>query len=141
MCSEVKNSRICLFLFGGWEIIIFGVCFFRLAKLDHLFLFSFFRYGATRAVVIAIACTFFEFFNIPVFWPILVMYFIVLFIITMKRQIKVRGIAFWPKTTCTAFILFSSFYLQHMIRYRYLPFTYGKQKYKGKDESSDVMKS
>ncbi|XP_027055493.1 protein RER1-like isoform X1 [Pocillopora damicornis] len=76
-----------------------------------------FWYGATRAVVIAIACTFFEFFNIPVFWPILVMYFIVLFIITMKRQIK------------------------HMIRYRYLPFTYGKQKYKGKDESSDVMKS
>ena len=47
------------------------------------------RYGATRAVVVAITCTFFEFFNIPVFWPILVMYFIVLFVITMKRQIKV----------------------------------------------------
>ena len=47
------------------------------------------RYAATRAVVIAITCTFFEFFNIPVFWPILVMYFIVLFVITMKRQIKV----------------------------------------------------
>ncbi|PFX26286.1 Protein RER1 [Stylophora pistillata] len=76
-----------------------------------------FWYAATRAVVIAITCTFFEFFDIPVFWPILVMYFIVLFIITMKRQIK------------------------HMIRYRYLPFTYGKQKYRGKDESSDVMKS
>lgn len=51
--------------------------------------FSFPRYGATRAIVIAITCTFFEFFNIPVFWPILVMYFIVLFVITMKRQIKV----------------------------------------------------
>lgn len=34
-------------------------------------------------------CTFFEVFNIPVFWPILVMYFITLFCITMKRQIKV----------------------------------------------------
>ncbi|KAL9971413.1 hypothetical protein ACROYT_G023933 [Oculina patagonica] len=76
-----------------------------------------FWYGATRAVVIAITCTFFEFFNIPVFWPILVMYFIVLFIITMKRQIK------------------------HMIRYRYIPFTYGKQKYRGKEDSGDVMKS
>ena len=41
------------------------------------------------ALVVAITCTFFEFFNIPVFWPILVMYFIVLFVITMKRQIKV----------------------------------------------------
>ncbi|KAK2547935.1 Protein RER1, partial [Acropora cervicornis] len=47
----------------------------------------------------------------------IVMYFIVLFIITMKRQIK------------------------HMIKYRYLPFTYGKQKYRGKDDSGDVMKS
>lgn len=34
-------------------------------------------------------CTFFEAFNVPVFWPILVMYFIMLFCITMKRQIKV----------------------------------------------------
>lgn len=76
-----------------------------------------FWYGATRAVVIAITCTFFEFFNIPVFWPILVMYFIVLFVITMKRQIK------------------------HMIKYRYLPFTHGKQKYRGKDDSGDVLKS
>ena len=31
-------------------------------------------------------------FNIPVFWPILVMYFITLFCITMKRQIKVKNI-------------------------------------------------
>ena len=54
-------------------------------------MFSLPRYGATRAVVIAITCTFFEFFNIPVFWPILVMYFIVLFVITMKRQIKVSN--------------------------------------------------
>jgi len=39
--------------------------------------------------VIAFCCTFFQVFNIPVFWPILVMYFITLFCITMKRQIKV----------------------------------------------------
>lgn len=36
-------------------------------------------------------CTFFEAFNVPVFWPILVMYFVMLFCITMKRQIKVRA--------------------------------------------------
>ena len=49
-----------------------------------------FWYSATKATVIAFTCTFFDFFNIPVFWPILVMYFITLFCITMKRQIKVR---------------------------------------------------
>ena len=48
-----------------------------------------FWYSATKATAIAFFCTFFEFFNIPVFWPILVMYFITLFCITMKRQIKV----------------------------------------------------
>lgn len=48
-----------------------------------------FWYEITRSIVIGLACTFFEIFNIPVFWPILVMYFITLFCITMKRQIKV----------------------------------------------------
>ena len=32
--------------------------------------------------------TFFSIFNIPVFWPILLLYFIALFVLTMKRQIK-----------------------------------------------------
>ena len=49
-----------------------------------------FWYSATKATVIAFCCTFFELFNVPVFWPILVMYFLTLFCITMKRQIKVR---------------------------------------------------
>lgn len=48
-----------------------------------------YRYSALRAVLIAFICTFFEVFNIPVFWPILVMYFILLFIVTMKKQILV----------------------------------------------------
>lgn len=51
-----------------------------------------FWYEITRSIVIGLACTFFEIFNIPVFWPILVMYFITLFCITMKRQIKVSAI-------------------------------------------------
>lgn len=76
-----------------------------------------FWYSATKAVVIAMICTFFEALNIPVFWPILVMYFIILFTITMKRQIK------------------------HMIKYRYLPFSHGKARYKGKDDSGKVVPS
>jgi len=31
--------------------------------------------------------TLFPFFDIPVFWPILLVYFIILFVITMRRQI------------------------------------------------------
>ncbi|TRY79926.1 hypothetical protein TCAL_07066 [Tigriopus californicus] len=76
-----------------------------------------FWYSATKATVIAFVCTFFQFFNIPVFWPILVMYFITLFCITMKRQIK------------------------HMIRYRYIPFTWGKPKFQSKDEGQAPLVS
>lgn len=50
------------------------------------------RHAATKGVLVATVCTFFEAFNVPVFWPILVMYFIMLFCITMKRQIKVTGV-------------------------------------------------
>jgi len=64
-----------------------------------------FWHSVMKATLVAFCCTFFQFFNIPVFWPILVMYFITLFCITMKRQIK------------------------HMLRYNYLPFTWGKPKY------------
>eukprot|EP00794_Sanderia_malayensis_P015173 gene15173-16732_t len=71
-----------------------------------------FWHSSMKAILIALFCTFFEAFNVPVFWPILVMYFIILFVITMKRQIK------------------------HMIKYRYLPFTHGKRRYKGKDEGT-----
>ena len=49
--------------------------------------------------------TFFELFDVPVFWPILLLYFIVLFVITMKRQIR------------------------HMVKYKYVPFSWGKAKY------------
>lgn len=48
-----------------------------------------FWYAISKSTVIGILCTFFDVFNVPVFWPILVMYFLTLFCITMKRQIKV----------------------------------------------------
>ncbi|XP_014828514.1 protein RER1 isoform X2 [Poecilia latipinna] len=76
-----------------------------------------FWHSATKGIVIAMICTFFDAFNVPVFWPILVMYFIMLFCITMKRQIK------------------------HMIKYRYLPFTHGKRTYKGKEDTGKTFAS
>lgn len=76
-----------------------------------------FWYNGTRGIAIAMFLTFFSFFNVPVFWPILVMYFFVLFGVTMKRQIK------------------------HMIKYRYLPFTHGKTRYKGKEDTGKVVSS
>ena len=81
-----------------------------------------FWYSATKATTIAFFCTFFELFNIPVFWPILVMYFITLFCITMKRQIKVINHFRLHQLIILAFF-------QHMIRYRYIPFTFGKPKF------------
>lgn len=65
-----------------------------------------FWHNATRAVIIALFLSLWSIFDIPVFWPILLMYFIILFTLTMRRQI------------------------QHMIKYKYLPFDFGKAKYK-----------
>lgn len=41
-----------------------------------------FWHSATRAVAISFACSWFEVFNVPVFWPVLVMYWFMLFILT-----------------------------------------------------------
>jgi len=76
-----------------------------------------FWHASTKATLIALFCTFFEAFNIPVFWPILLLYFLTLFGITMKRQIR------------------------HMIKYRYLPWTRGKTVYQGKEDTGKVVYS
>jgi hypothetical protein len=47
-----------------------------------------FWWKATRASVVAFFMTFFSFFDIPVFWPILLGYFVVLFGLTMRNQIS-----------------------------------------------------
>ncbi|KAF8466412.1 retrieval of early ER protein Rer1 [Kalaharituber pfeilii] len=64
-----------------------------------------FWHSATRAITISFICTWFDVFDIPVFWPVLVVYWFLLFTLTMRRQI------------------------QHMIKYRYVPFTIGKTRY------------
>ncbi|MCJ1298634.1 hypothetical protein MMC08_001424 [Hypocenomyce scalaris] len=43
-----------------------------------------FWYSATRAIAIGFVCTWFELFNVPVFWPVLVVYWIILFSLTSK---------------------------------------------------------
>eukprot|EP00744_Colponema_vietnamica_P000263 GILI01000470.1.p1 GENE.GILI01000470.1~~GILI01000470.1.p1 ORF type:complete len:203 (-),score=45.42 GILI01000470.1:184-771(-) len=75
-----------------------------------------FWYSSIKAVLVAFVMTFFDFFDVPVFWPILLIYFIMLFVLTMKRQIK------------------------HMLKYRYIPFSFGKAKYAGKAGEEKVKK-
>ncbi|EGG15106.1 retention in endoplasmic reticulum 1 like protein [Cavenderia fasciculata] len=68
-----------------------------------------FWHSIFKALVISLFCTFFPFLNLPVFWPILVIYFIVLFTVTMRTQIR------------------------HMIKHKYIPFTVGKKVYNTRD--------
>uniref|UniRef100_A0A7N0T282 Protein RER1 n=1 Tax=Kalanchoe fedtschenkoi TaxID=63787 RepID=A0A7N0T282_KALFE len=67
-----------------------------------------FWYAVTKAFCIAFFMTLFSMFDVPVFWPILLVYWLVLFVLTIRRQIV------------------------HMVKYRYVPFSIGKQKYGGK---------
>jgi len=66
---------------------------------EFKFWWSGFKWGVVSCIL-----TFFSALDLPVFWPILVGYFIVLSFLTMKDRIK------------------------HMIRYRYVPWTTGKKK-------------
>lgn len=67
-----------------------------------------FWYSSSKATVISLLMTLSSAFDVPVFWPILLIYFIALFALTMKRQIK------------------------HMWKHNYVPWSHGKQTYKGK---------
>ncbi|KMZ56162.1 putative Rer1 protein [Zostera marina] len=71
-----------------------------------------FWFSITKAFCIAFVMTFFSVFDVPVFWPILLFYWVVLCFLTMKRQIM------------------------HMIKYRYIPFSIGKKRYTAKKGSA-----
>mmetsp|Transcript_17955 Transcript_17955/g.40789 ORF Transcript_17955/g.40789 Transcript_17955/m.40789 type:complete len:151 (-) Transcript_17955:1968-2420(-) len=71
-----------------------------------------FWYSCFKGTFISLGMTFFIIFDIPVFWPILVFYFFMLFFMTMKRQIL------------------------HMWKHKYVPISWGKQKYKGGAEGA-----
>lgn len=79
-----------------------------------------FRLSGTRAVIISLLCTSSDMFDVPVYWPILVVYFCVLFALTMRRQIQyvhLRTIAFSLTLNCS----------RHMIKYKYIPFDIGRK--------------
>ena len=61
---------------------------------------------AQRALTLSLLATLFRFMDLPVFWPILLIYFVFLFAVTMRRQIA------------------------HMVQHKYVPFSFGKQTYK-----------
>lgn len=63
--------------------------------------------AVTKGTITSFFMTFFAVFDVPVFWPILVMYFGILFFMTMRRQIA------------------------HMYKHKYVPISWGKAKYKG----------
>lgn len=48
-----------------------------------------FWHSATRAIAISLFCSFFEIFNLPVFWPVLVMYWLILFSLTSKFGLSI----------------------------------------------------
>ena len=54
-----------------------------------------FWHSATRAIALSLVCSFFEIFNLPVFWPVLVMYWLILFSLTSKSHIQTP---IWPQT-------------------------------------------
>mmetsp|Transcript_5539 Transcript_5539/g.16325 ORF Transcript_5539/g.16325 Transcript_5539/m.16325 type:complete len:183 (+) Transcript_5539:96-644(+) len=72
-----------------------------------------FWYSSTKGTMMAFGMTFFSVFDVPVFWPILLIYFFALFFLTMKRQIK------------------------HMIKYKYVPWSWGKKSYEGVRSQKD----
>lgn len=76
-----------------------------------------FWYAITKAFCVAFVMTFFSVFDVPVFWPILLCYWLVLFVLTMKRQIM------------------------HMMKYKYVPFSIGKQRYTGKKTGASSSSS
>jgi hypothetical protein len=74
-----------------------------------------FWWSSMKAIIICTLMTFFKIFDVPVFWPILLIYFCALFFLTMKRQVK------------------------HMVKHKYVPWSWGKQKYSGKKDKFDPL--
>jgi hypothetical protein len=63
-----------------------------------------------KVVVLGFLATFFSIFDLPVFWPILLLYFVLLFVTQMAGRIR------------------------HMMRHKYVPWNANKPKFVAKDE-------
>lgn len=76
-----------------------------------------FWYNSTWATTVALVATLFPVLDIPVFWPILLFYWILLTVVTLRRQIA------------------------HMIKYKYIPFDIGRKKQYGMNTSNNSSRS
>ena len=83
-----------------------------------------FWYSATRAITIGFVCTWFSIFDVPVFWPVLVVYWLILFALTSTFPCQE-----WSVGRKCANVDTVRRQIQHMIKYRYVPFSIGKAKY------------
>ncbi|CAF0879256.1 unnamed protein product [Rotaria sp. Silwood1] len=75
-----------------------------------------FWYITFKALIISLILTLFSICDVPVYWPVLLIYFIALFLLSMRQRII------------------------HMIHYKYVPFTYGKVRYEGKNVGQQGIK-
>ena len=85
-----------------------------------------FWYSTTKAIAIGFFCSWFEIFNLPVFWPVLVVYWLILFGLTSKSTAWARV----GSMRCGLMRGLVRRQIQHMIKYRYVPFTVGKTRYR-----------
>lgn len=85
-----------------------------------------FWHAATRAIAIGFVCSWFSVFDIPVFWPVLVVYWIILFVLTSELHHLVINTV-W--CCANSVFLLVRRQIQHMIKYRYVPFSLGKTRY------------
>ncbi|KAL8159465.1 hypothetical protein V2J09_001002 [Rumex salicifolius] len=76
-----------------------------------------FKYSVTKAFVVSFLLTFISVLDVPVFWPILLSYWLFLLFVTMKRQIV------------------------HMFRYKYNPFNTHKLRVEKEDSSVSETQS
>jgi len=77
----------------------------------------------------------FEIFNLPVFWPVLVVYWLILFSLTSELHRPLSAAPFCAireSTLLTSMVYQVRRQIQHMIKYRYVPFSIGKAKYSGR---------
>lgn len=88
-----------------------------------------FWHSATRAVTIAFACCWSEIFNLPVFWPVLVVYWLILVFLTMRRQIQ-SMIKYRYVGTRSSSVFCRFRHADTMCRY--VPWDFGKAKYAAK---------
>lgn len=81
-----------------------------------------FWYWATRAISIGFFCSWWEIFNVPVFWPVLLMYWLMLLFLTSKSNHAI-SVDYTDRSSLVRK------QIQHMIKYRYVPFSFGKKTY------------